>query len=151
MEFLNLNHLHRLLHMMHAQGVNRRHLGRVFSFAQYKMTRYLLLVEMASRALKRVLRRMMRDVVLDVEGMTFDANAKYQIVEVLNLLFCRSKAGHISLWNVAALELHTHFGELERTTLSGEECFEELAGVPSCADSVFCKFQPHSVQRCRSG
>ncbi len=129
MEFLNLNHLHRLLHMMHMQGVNRRYLGRVFNFSRFKMTRYLLLVEIVSRAAKRLLRRMQQEIVLDEEGMAFDSTAKYHIVEDLNALFCQSKDGHAALWDAVAKEIEAYFGELDRTTLEGHELFEELSGV----------------------
>jgi hypothetical protein len=74
----------------------------------------------------------MREIVLDEEGMIFDGTAKFLVVEDVNLLFCPSKAGHAALWDEGAKEMHAHFGDLDKTTLTGEECFEELTGTRSC-------------------
>jgi hypothetical protein len=77
LEFFQLEHLHRVLHITHAFGVNNRYLGLLLTRSLSCITKQVLLVEIVARTVKRLLRRKLRQlVVTPTVGVTFDNTAR---------------------------------------------------------------------------
>lgn len=67
--FYTLIHLQRVLHVVHALGVNFRFLLRVRSRSQNQITRNLLLCECVSRQIKKSFRKMLRETLVASKGL----------------------------------------------------------------------------------
>ncbi len=95
--FYTLTHLQRVLHVVHALGVNFRYLLKVRSRSQNQITRNLLLCECVSRQIKKGFRRLLREALVasnglhDVQVPFFSLNACSLMVGLVGFEgYCRS-------------------------------------------------------------
>jgi hypothetical protein len=113
-----------------ASHLTLRYLFRVASFSADLMTHRLVLIEVASRAIKRHLRQMLRSLVVRTHFVMFDRVVQRSVVSFLNALFALKNQSH-SEWGVVAKEMHDYFGPLRHHRLDGKQLLEEILSIPN--------------------
>ncbi len=80
---------------------------------------------------KRILRRLLRQVVLEAKGVAFDRLAAQSAVSYVNQLYASPTTATLEQWSAVARELHAYFGEIDRTALTGDQLRDEIAHCPN--------------------
>jgi hypothetical protein len=92
--FFSLTHLHRVLHVVHALGVNFRFLLSVRHRSHNVVTMSLLLCEVASRQIKKMLRKLLRSTLASANGI-HDVQVAKNVVKFCNNVFSESKVADV--------------------------------------------------------
>ncbi len=137
--FYSVDHIHRVLHVVHALGVNFRFLLEVRAHSQQLITLQLLLVETASRAIKKEIRKLLRSTLASSNGI-HDVDVARNVIHYCNVMFSEVDNAAMqqereSCWNKLAEQMQKYYGPLDRTTpepsrVTGKQLRDDLLAIP---------------------
>jgi hypothetical protein len=135
-KFYRLDHIHRVLHVVHASGVNMRFLIQIMFHSRTKVSQHVLLVEATSRTVKKELRALMRKALQTSSsqaGGVHDVLVTKVVIDYWNTLLSQRQATVAStkLWDAVASALQAYFGVLDPMKLwRGADLRHELLCIP---------------------
>lgn len=110
--FFRLSHLKRCLHVTISLGVNRRLLLKVHALCVSRISRQLLLLDVVSRTVKKLLRELLRTTLLR-SGKNHDVAITKAIISFWNTLLTQNvelEEPCLASWDKVAAKMTAYFG-----------------------------------------
>lgn len=132
--FFSLSHLKRCLHVTISLGVNRRFLGQVRKHCTNRISQQLLLVDIVSRTVKKMLRKALRETLFSA-GRKQETHLSQTILSFWNVLLSQNddlEEQTKEMWDRVAYKLQGYFGPLgsDGSCVSGFTLWCDVRNVP---------------------